>query len=86
MSGSTLDLYWGIESNAEAELQARLLASSLGIVAHDKDTLLRKLYEEPAAELVTRAAWNFVSEHFQHFLSSDATRRLGSLAARYSSV
>ncbi|XP_058794277.1 juvenile hormone esterase-like [Phymastichus coffea] len=52
MSGSTLCLYWGIESASEAEKNAFILGTKLGEVTSNKNELLQVLYKASAHDIV----------------------------------
>ena len=54
MSGSPLCLYWGMQSREEARLQAFILGSKLGINTLSTKTLLERLSEAKAEEIVSK--------------------------------
>ena len=55
MSGSPLCLYWGIQKNAEAELNAFALGAKLGKLTLSKDELLQTLYNASVNDIITKS-------------------------------
>lgn len=56
MSGSPLNLYWGLQPSEEAEAEAFALGSKLGVRIKNKDVLLSALYSASANNIVTKAS------------------------------
>lgn len=70
MSGSTLCLYWGVQTNREAKSQAFALGSKLGIKTKSKNSLLEILYAASATDIIAKAReLLLVSVHFYIFVN-----------------
>lgn len=52
MSGSPLNLYWGLQTSKEAEAEAFELGLKLGIKTANKDALLSALYSTSPKDIV----------------------------------
>ena len=55
MSGSSLCLYWAMQSRVEAKLRAFTLGAKLGVTARNEDELLQVLYTASATDITSKA-------------------------------
>lgn len=55
MSGSTLCIYWGLQTTIEAESQTKVLGEKLNIRTRNKHELLRGLVNASAVDIVLKS-------------------------------